>query len=140
MEEGGMNGGANNRRANYVTHTRNDGAMHHNKILDLVSEERARARYCTADRPVIGHYADSIMLGIIAGHPGEEKSDWWRARPGSLQQYLNSRADSLPLKNLRREKKRQREKKASVKEKTERERVESGRHNSAVFWKRGKNG
>lgn len=60
--------------------------MRHNKILDLVSGVRAIARPA-GNRPLCRfHYA-----GIIAGHPGGEESDWWRA-PGPLQQCLNSRA------------------------------------------------
>lgn len=65
---------------------RNDGVMRHNKILDLVSGVRAIARPA-GNRPLCRfHYA-----GIIAGHPGGEESDWWRA-PGPSQQCLNSRA------------------------------------------------
>lgn len=66
--------------------TRNDGAMRHNKILDLVSGVRAIA-WPAGNRPLCQfHY-----VGIIAGHPAGEESDWWRA-PDPSQQCLNSRA------------------------------------------------
>lgn len=60
--------------ASELCDTRNDGAMRHNKILDLVSGVRAIAQPA-GNRPLCRfHYAD-----IIAGHPGGEESDWWRA-------------------------------------------------------------
>lgn len=59
--------------ASELCDTRNDGAMRHNKILDLVSGVRAIA-WPAGNRLLCRfHYAD-----IIAGHP-EEESDWWRA-------------------------------------------------------------
>jgi len=53
---------------------RNDGAMRHNKILDLVSGVHAIAR------PAISHYADSIMSVLLPVTP-EEKRVTDDARP-----------------------------------------------------------
>lgn len=107
---------------------RNDGVMHHNKILDLVSGVRAAIARPAGNRPLCRfHYA-----GIIAGHPGGEESDWWRA-PGPSQQCLNSRAIVCYWK-IREKKRRKRapRKRRERERKKERETVESGRHNSTV--------
>lgn len=93
--------------------------MRHNKILDFVSGVHGRP---VGNRLLCRfHYAD-----IIAGHPGGEESDWWRAL-GPLQQSLNSRAIVCHWKIHG----KKRKEKGAGKER-ERDIVESGRHNLAV--------
>lgn len=53
--------------ANELCDTRNDGAMRHNKILDLVSGVRAIAW------PAMNHYADSIMSILLPVTPEERR-------------------------------------------------------------------
>lgn len=58
--------------ASELCDTRNDGAMRHNKILDLVSGVSCALLH---GRPAIDHYADSIMPILLPVTPKRRVTD-----------------------------------------------------------------